>query len=344
MLEKAGFLKRSSSSTSKVSESPSSVKIESNGVSEVKKEVTNINVKKDVSSVTPKKTDQKAEKKSVNIVDVYTVPLEVKRVKGLPGYSPMKSEHDVKIEKDSGKIKSSEFKTISKDGVPGPKQSGTAQETSEIVKKNSGEREVLVKKKVVGKDGTIKTILVKKSVVDAKKDMKGTQVVSPEKQKSHSHDTKTAMSKNVVDLLKRGPLKKSHQPFGKKNLPAKPAAKPPEQKTPEKRTDSRKDSDSAKKKVDSSKERRKSGDKPAKRRTSSGSDKKAVEEEGPPPLLAPGKPVKHRKQHKPELDTSLDMSMMDLFKPDGPIVHEPEKKEDEKTEELTGKYLHCNMI
>ncbi|RUS88140.1 hypothetical protein EGW08_004102, partial [Elysia chlorotica] len=161
-------------------------------------------------------------------------------------------------------------------------------------------------------------------------------------------------NKSHEDLIKRGIVvkKKSHPPFGTKNvrMPEKsPNSKHKSDATNEKEKEGKIDRDKLKKSEDSRRkssegERRKSSETKVERQLSNEGNKKqrkisAGEDSGSkdinkgangdaPPVLTPAsaavqaKSSKH-KHHKPEHEVPIDMSMMDLFKPDGLIVHDP---------------------
>lgn len=167
-----------------------------------------------------------------------------------------------------------------------------------------------------------------------------------------------ANSKKVDDLLRRGIFhkKKSHQPFGNRKttkaivreVKMEPAGDALEkQDQAKKKPQVPKGEEKAEIKKPTGTERRKSGDGPKleKGQSKKGERKKSAdgtrktdkqlslesndEPVGGPPVLIPatavGK-VKH-KHHKVEHEVPLDMTMMDLFKPDGLVIHDLQKKD-----------------
>ena len=167
--------------------------------------------------------------------------------------------------------------------------------------------------------------------------------------------------KSNDDIIKRGIVlkKKSHQPFGNKNVVKKLSEKSSNSKNKSDANDEeekerkierdknkklkerrRKSSEGEKKKSletkaerqlsnDGNKKQSKSSEKQRKSSTGEDSGSKEINKgTNEPPLLTPAgaavptKANKH-KHHKPEHDVPIDMSMMDLFKPDGLIVHDP---------------------
>ncbi|KAK0066301.1 serine-rich adhesin for platelets [Biomphalaria pfeifferi] len=175
---------------------------------------------------------------------------------------------------------------------------------------------------------------------------------------------KPDLGPSVDDLLKRGVIhkKKSHQPFGNKKPFPKPINKDPKTEAgKDKQEGFKKKTATPEKKTQGEEDRRKSVDAPKvpRNRTSSDSakgerrksvegkklesatkqrkslsmeddDKKKLNDpDGPPPLIPANAQSRQKvKHHKPEHEAPVDMTMMDLFKPDGLIVHDQQKKEE----------------
>lgn len=215
------------------------------------------------------------------------------------------------------------------------------------------------------------TVVQKKEVVHAKIEGTGQKQQAVRSTSSEAIKKPDLPRQTVDDLLKRGIVhkKKSHQPFGNKNVvkihgkdlkseavkvistkQEQPNNKPKihkseggvemrKSKDTEKRklSDVHKHSNGKRRSSESNKgERRKSAEGVSKKSEKPAESGKKAVDDGPPALIPAtgmGK-VKH-KHHKSEHEVPIDMTMMDLFKPDNLVTHDQQKKDEVTQEETT---------